>query len=116
MAAEEVEIPPELAAVYRAWWTAHTDVAAYEAAVTAQRLTQFPNPGGKWSEEAALQRRQWTPEQTAELDRLRQLREAAFHDMTVHPLAVAAREAKTWKQVAAALQQQMLADPEQPGA
>lgn len=107
---DDVEIPEALAAVYRAWWTAQADVAAYEAAVTAQRLEQFPNPDGKWNEEAALKRRQWEPEQVAELERLRRVRDDAFGAMTAHPLVVQAREAKTWKDVSATLQKQMLAD------
>jgi hypothetical protein len=109
---DDVEIATALVEVYRAWWTAHDDVVAYEAAVKAERLALFPDPGGRWDEAAALQRRQWPPEQTAELDRLRALREQAFHAMTGHPLVVQAREAKTWKAVSAALQKQMLAQQE----
>ncbi|MEZ0094973.1 hypothetical protein [Streptacidiphilus sp. EB129] len=107
---DDVEIPSELAAVYRAWWAAHAEVAAYDAAVTEERRQLFPDPGGRWDPEAALQRRQWEPEQQAELDRLRAVRDAAFEAMYAHPLAVQAREARTWKTVSAALQKQMLAE------
>ena len=106
---EEVEIPAGIA---------HTAVVAYEAAVCAQRRELFPNPDGRWNEEAALQRRQWPPEQIAELDRLRQLRDQAFAAMNSHPLTIAAQEAGTWKNIATTLQKELLAqqeaEPDQP--
>jgi hypothetical protein len=113
---DDLEIPDALAAVYRAWWTALADVTAYVATVTAQRLEMFPNPNGAWNEEAALQRRQWEPEQVAELDRLRQLRDQAIAAMNTHPLAITAREAGTWKNISTTLQQELLAQQQaEPG-
>lgn len=107
---DDVEIPAELAVVYRAWWQAQAAVVAYDADVTAERRRLFPDPDGQWNEAAALQRRQWEPEQQAELDRLRTDRDAAFQALTAHPLAVQAREAKTWKVIRATLQGQMLTE------
>ena len=111
--ADDVEIPAELIGVYRAWWTAHHDVMAYEATVTAERRALFPDPDGRWNAEAALQRRQWPPEQTARLEWLRTLREAALHDLTDHPLFAQARHDRTWKAVSATLQKIIEAEQNQ---
>ena len=107
---DDLEIPAELIGVYRAWWTAHRDVTAYEAGVSSERRALFPDPDGRGTGEAALRRREWPPEQVARLAWLRALCEAALHDLTAHPLSVQAQHDGTWTAVSAALQKTMQAE------
>jgi hypothetical protein len=93
------DLPEDLIQIQRDLYAARAAADTYAAAVAEERRALFPDP------EQAVERQQDTPEQRAELDRLRAAYTAAFEAKWEHPLLVRARAERTYKQVDEELRQ-----------
>jgi len=95
---ELIAHPPELHPYRRAFDEATAALDAYVAQVEAACRAEYPDPGGRWDEvQAALRTAAWTPEQHAEVQRLRDGREAARKALWERPAHEAGRKSGDWK-------------------
>lgn len=93
--AASLPIPDDLIALQRATNTAADAVGAYVVAVEARRREQYP------AAEQLIERRTWTDEENADLERLRDIQITAALEVRAHPLWVEVRAAgaygATWQ-------------------
>ena len=82
---DDHDLPADLIQLQRAYEDAHAAVTAYVAGREAEYAERYPDPGGKWNEDAAALRNAWTAEENAELQRLRDEQEAARKALWAHP-------------------------------
>lgn len=87
------DLPDDLIQIQRDLYAARVAVDEYAAAVAEERRAQFPDP------EQVVERQTDSPEQRAELGRLRAAYMAAFERKWEHPLLVQAREDRTYKKL-----------------
>lgn len=85
MPEDQQALPADLVQLQRAYEAAHTAVADYVALQEAAYAELHPWPTGTWDEDTAALRNAWTPEETAELQRLRDAREEARKALWAHP-------------------------------
>jgi len=85
------DLPDDLIQIQRDLFAARRAVDGYARAVADERRAQFPDP------EQVVERQTDSPEQRAELERLRAAYMAAFEAKWEHPLLAQAREDRTYK-------------------
>jgi hypothetical protein len=91
------DLPDALIQFQRAIDAARAAVDAYAAEVSALRRAEFPD------DEQIVERQTWTPEQDAELDRLRAAFMAACRAKWEHPAVVQAQAEGTYRDLDAKL-------------
>jgi hypothetical protein len=87
------DLPDDLIPIQRAIDAARAAVNKYAAEVSAQRRAEFPD------DEQIVDRQTWTPEQDAELDRLRGAYMAACRAKWDHPAVRQAEAEKTFREL-----------------
>jgi hypothetical protein len=98
---DALPIPDDLIALQHAYDSAHATVEAHVQRVTAERQERFPDPPGRDGQrvhdaDQAVLRAMWPEEESAELDRLRAVRDQALKAMNAHPTMVQALEERCW--------------------
>lgn len=87
------DLPDDLIQIQRDLFAARRAADQYAEAVAVERRALFPDP------EQIVERQTGTPEQRAELERLRAAYAAACEAKWVHPAMAHAREAGTYKKL-----------------
>lgn len=82
---DQPDLPADLIQLQRDYETAAATLADYVAAREADYAERYPDPGGRWNEDQAALRNSWTPEENAELQRLRDAAETARKTLWGHP-------------------------------
>ena len=91
--------PDDLLQLQRDYEAAHAAVTAYVTRLESEYAERYPDPGGKWDEDAAALRNAWTPQEKAEHQRLRDAREDARKALWAHPGHTEALAAGQWDEL-----------------